>query len=279
MKRLFLIFLLLIIAVPCLAGQPLKRHLEPETVNYFSLPSSSGDQFTLNEQIKLIKYNNGSVTLSGLTANFSNTTSYQFVTNPSSDLRKWIGYYITFTSSAGNTLKVKVSAAGTGETLGNELIDTWTNRVGFSYDIFTLSGSDIVRAQETSTDNTICYKATSDLPGALTKNVIGLFTLASGNAPVYHINHSGITLSSGNSDFSVTPTSGVGRTDYVTQSVAGRVYHGFRNSTGVTDWSATGFSSKQVLTPSALGVYFTDPVVTGTFDYNAASFTAVVTGQ
>jgi len=109
----------------------LRRRLEPETIAYHLLAGCSGIPSENNELIKAIKYGSG-VTLSGLTCNISNATSYLFVSNPSSDLRKWIGFYITFTSSTGNTLKFKVSAAGSGETLGNETVSGFTNQ---SYDV------------------------------------------------------------------------------------------------------------------------------------------------
>lgn len=59
MKRLLLIFLLLLIAIPCFGGQALRRHIEPETANYGSLFNATQDQFAINEGAKLIKYNSG----------------------------------------------------------------------------------------------------------------------------------------------------------------------------------------------------------------------------
>lgn len=268
MKRLFLIFLLLIIAVPCFGGQTLKRHLEPETVNYFSLPSSSGDQFTLNEQIKLIKYNGGSGTLSGLVANFSNATGFQFVTNPSVDLRKWIGYYITFTSSVGNTLKVKVSAAGTAETLGDELTGDatfddgtkWTADAGWA-----VSGGK-ANATTVAINKLVYTKASVNTVGALYKMVSVCDSITSGTFA-----HR-LTGETSGATYNSTGT----KTDYITKLTFTARYFGI-NPVSTLTASFTDFSVKQVLTPSSTGIYFTDPVVTGTFDYNAASYTAVIT--
>jgi len=51
-------------------------------------------------------------------------------------------------------------------------------------------------------------------------------------------------------------------------------------STNATDGAYFDtLSLQQVLTPSSSGIYFTDPVVTGTFNYNATSFTAIITKE
>lgn len=273
MKKLILLLVMLLVAgvlcgasyFPFIAGCA-------EVRAYFALPNPTGSVKTLNDQIKLIKAG-GSVTLSGLTANFSNVAGFQFVTNPSVDLRKWIGYYITFTSTTGNTLKVKVSAAGTGETLDTEVMTngTFDQPIGWALS----AGSSIVGGQLTITvtagEMQYAYRPDVDLTtGALYQIVVdidsatGTFGLCSaqGNnwTPLTNLSDGTIlyrTALSSSTDMGIKRVTTSGN------------YSGVFNSISV----------KKVLTPSATGIYFTDPVVTGTFDYNAASFTAVVTGS
>lgn len=244
------------------------RRFEPETLYYVASTGTSlslSDLLTLNEQIKLIKYNGGSVTLSGLTAKFSNATGYQFVTNPSSDLRKWIGYYITFTSSAGNTLKVKVSAAGTGETYTDLVTgdnstfasDTgwWSKGVGWSI------GSGVATHLGTT--------------GDLLHNNLGLSLALYEYSVDLVITVAVLRIYCGGS--------------YISHGASGTFSKYLTAGTTTTMWGARGTEGsnltidnlliKQVLAPSATGIYFTDPQVVGTFNYYAASFTAVVTGQ
>lgn len=256
MKRLFLIFLLLLIAIPCF-GQTLKRHLEPETVNYCSLSGAScTDQFTFNEQIKLIKYNSGSVTLSGLTCNISNATSYLFVSNPSSDLRKWLGYYITFTSSTGNTLKVKVSAVGTGETLQTNIFASFNFTSGWSTSNATII--DATNFNVTSASNYIRTNNTHTI-GALYKSSFSAIGIPNN----YLRDNNGVILCARD-----------GSNNYATALGNSTLING---NTGTGNLQVTTLVSQKVLTPSATGIYFTDPVVTGTFNYNATSFTATIT--
>lgn len=273
MKRLFLIFLFLLISCPAWATNYFPFIAgEPEVRAYFALPNPTGSVKDLNEQIKLIKAG-GSVTLSGLTAQFSNVAGFQFVTNPSVDLRKWIGYYITFTSSAGNTLKVKVSAAGTGETLGDTLnISNCENSSFVTFDGASSSGFHAVSdasAQRGGTADELAF-----IQYGLYKTVYtATLTTGTSNASLRSAltgtlnTNLNANVSGSNSFYTTWP-------DASTNGVVS-----FRSVSTVSEFTIADLAAKQVLTPTATGIYFTDPVVTGTFNYNAASFTAVVTRQ
>jgi len=102
--------------------QTIYRNLEPETVNYFSLSGATGDQFLLNENIKLIKYGAG-VSLSSIACNLSTVNGTAFITNPvftttgvpSNDLRWAVGFKHSLVAAA-KTLVGWGKAVGTGET-------------------------------------------------------------------------------------------------------------------------------------------------------------------
>jgi hypothetical protein len=184
MRKIILTLLILLIAVPCFAGQSFKRHLEPETVAYQSLPSpDGGDQFTLNEQIKLIKYNNGSVTLLGLTANFSLVNGTAFITSPSVDLRKYpfkhtitetthtlIGYYYgsgTGEIGGGTIWKADASAFTTGvysytphgvATVANDgAVGNPLPSLKVTSNTDTLGGYELLRSASDLTENLVQY--------------------------------------------------------------------------------------------------------------------------
>ena len=124
MKRFILSLLICLIAVPVFGASTVYRHLEPETVAYNTLSSPTGDQFTLNEQIKAIKYGSG-ITLSGLTCKLSLVNGTAFITNPSVDLRQYVGYKITITETT-HSLEGWIAQAGAGEALGDELLSNPT---------------------------------------------------------------------------------------------------------------------------------------------------------
>jgi hypothetical protein len=119
MKRLTFALILLLLASPAWAMSTVYRHLEPETVVYQTLPSATQTQFTTNENIKLIKYGSG-ITLSSITANLSQINGTAFVSNPSVDLRPYVGFKGTW-SDVGTAGVGFFGAAGTGETLGSDV--------------------------------------------------------------------------------------------------------------------------------------------------------------
>lgn len=115
-KNAILLALFFFLAAPSFASQTVHRHLEPETVVYQALSAAAQTQFTTNENIKLVKYGAG-VTLAAVTANFSLVDGTAFVTNPSVDLRSYVGFKLSTNDGSVGYAK----AAGGGETLGAEL--------------------------------------------------------------------------------------------------------------------------------------------------------------
>jgi len=219
-------------------------------------------------------------TLLGLTAKLSLVNGTAFITSPSVDLRPYIGYKITLNDGTQNLVGY-IKAAGTGETLGDEIIDTWINA---GYDTLTLSGSDIQSAIEASSDNVMARKDSGQSMGNLLKFSVTTFTKTSGSTPYIILGSLGnLPL---NTDSSVYYLAASGsNTTYYTQHSAIGTFVGFRNNAGVANWSAIGNSLKQVLTPSATGVTIVSAqggttynwVSDGGINPNATSFTATIT--
>jgi hypothetical protein len=120
-------------------------------------------------------------TLSGVTMNISRVTGYDFITNPSSDLTGYVGQVFKVNDGTGKYLYVKALAAGSGETLGENLISSWTNYVGDAFETFTSSGLDVTQAIETGTGGrAISENLSGGLEGALIK-IGGTLTYVSGS--------------------------------------------------------------------------------------------------
>jgi hypothetical protein len=282
MKRIFALALVLIFITGsafCQSYSGIKRggssasSLEPETLTYLALPGvtlTTEEIAVLNSNIRLIK-NGRTITLLAQTVNISNPAGGPlFLSNPLTDLR-WmagLGWYLTLTENT-NTLKVLVGAAGTGETLDAELLTAVTNYVTLPFDTFITSGKDVTSAikllalgQQVALNNSITVAT-----GALYKVVTDL-TLSSGTAPLYELfwNESSWEVS-----FSIPEGAS---SKYQTVISNGELtYAGALDASGyVTNFSLTQ-SLKKVLTPSATGVTFSSPTVTGTFNYAATSYT------
>ncbi len=182
------------------------------------------------------------------------------------DFSSYAGKYIEWKDSAGRIAGAYAKAAGTGETLDTEQIDTWTNYVTVPYDIFTLSGSDITRAQKT-TGTAICYKQVTGA-GNLFKFVISSYTKASGQTATLVLGRP--NTSSGTADLTLTGAATAG-TWYVTQKNG--TYYELLN-TSAADWAASGISLKQVLTPSVTGALLvsTKQGATRTWTYKSPTF-------
>lgn len=175
-------------------------------------------------------------------------------------------------------LKGVLKAAGSGETLGEEKITTWTNN---GYETLTLDGSDIDSAIETGGASSTAYNdyGTSE-SGKLYKLVIGAFTKNSGGSVRYHMgsNTTGLGQIAG-----IYFTAAAG--EYYRTSVAISRYHGFRTDVN-SNWTATGISEKQVTAPSTSGATIVNAKggttynwLTNTFgaaDFNLESYYCVV---
>jgi hypothetical protein len=166
---------------------------------------------------------------------------------PYADGNHWIEIY----DSSNRMLKGVLKAAGTGETLGDETIDTWTND---GYETLTLSGSDITQAVNSNSSRAMAYKQTGIDSLALAKLVIGSFTLNSGYKTYFTFSSSSPQLSNSTNGKQIIDSTMAAGTYYGTMTVASS-YSGFLmpiNANG--DWAATGNSFKQVLAPSSSGV-------------------------
>jgi len=96
------------------------NRLEPETLVYLtSHTDASRDWWNIDQNLKSIKYGSG-ITLNAVTANLSIVDGTAFITNPSVDLRPYIGMKLSI-SDGTKALVGYAKAAGTGETLGDSL--------------------------------------------------------------------------------------------------------------------------------------------------------------
>ena len=176
-------------------------------------------------------------------------------------------HQIEIYDSSNRMLRGVLKAAGTSETLGNELITGWTNSLTNPYETFTTSGKDVTSAVNSSdigTSNTNnCFSSRK-----LYYIVINT-TINSGISSHYRAYQSNTIIIS----------SGAGEKSSYYTAASNDNYLGVFQST-IGDWSAT-FTIKQVLTPSASGativsskggaIYnFTSK--DASFTYNAASY-------
>jgi len=259
------------------------NRLEPETLAYLtSNPNASRDWWNIDQNIKQIKYASG-VVLNAVTCNLSVVDGTAFITNPSVDLRPYIGCKLSI-SDGSKALVGFGKAVGTGETLGDELIDTWTNgSAGVAWDTLTLSGSDIVSAIQATDSTTYCYKAPATPLGALLKGSITAYTKSSGVDPTFRIGAPDVSLGAG----AVIATAASGLNLYGTQTAAqGTSACGFRTYYA-SSFSASGISVKQVLTPSSTGITIVSTKDGTTYNWasngginaNAASYTVTITKE
>lgn len=159
-----------------------------------------------------------------------------------------------YNTTGGYAAIAHISAtAPSGEALGEENVDGWTNS---GFDTFTaVDPTAITEATEVGANNVLCRDSMASLPGGLYKGVIGTFTLTSGTRPSFRMGASntgltGVFLTHWDAEF--VDVSDGAHTAYFTQNKG--IYFGFRNITGVTSWTASGMSLKQVTMPAATGV-------------------------
>lgn len=273
MKRFLLIFIFLLLACPVWATSYFPFFAgEAATRAYFALPNPTGTVKDLDTQIKILNAG-GTVTLSGLTCKLSLVNGTAFVTQPSVDLRKYVGYKITLTAS-GQTLVGWIKAAGTpeGEMLGSDL----------------LSGFDFTSGWINSESSTIIdfNSFTTIVIGGLRKNMLTAGMLykrsyeksTTATSSVFRISSAGGVQSPGDTDL---------QTGFKYSTVIPNYTHVYaRNaSAGTTD--VTTFTIQQVLTPSETGVTIVNSQGGSTFNWvsdsginpNSTSFTATITGE
>ena len=185
--------------------------------------------------------------------------------SPYGDGRHMLALYNT----SGNYAAIGfIKAAGTGETLGSELLTSWTNDGTNGYETFTTSGTDITDAANTSgTAN--CYFGQAVTIGQLIKHVINNYTLNQANI-VYRFGFA-VTLPIAEVNWSID----IAGTHYTTFTATATRYLGFRAYTaGAGNFSASGMSFKFVTGPSATGVTIVNAKCGTTYNwmYKHASF-------
>ncbi len=179
--------------------------------------------------------------------------------------------------SAGRFLRGVLKAVGTGEGLGSELVDGWTNYGAYPFETFTPgAGLDITQAVNT-VGYGMAYKVVTQDIGWLTKIVAtiniasGAWHAAGGFGPYYGASTPIYTVKT-------TTTGTYGTINQVVDKVGCW-------QVDAIDFSLSGFSYKQVLTPSTSGVTIVSAKggVTynfgykdASFTYNAASYTVIV---
>lgn len=277
---------LLLLLIPFLFGfQNFHRALEPETVAYYTLGNSDGtSQFTLNEQMKSLKYNGGIVTLSGLTCNLSLVNGTAFITNPSVDLRKYVGSKISITETT-DTLVGWIAAAGTGESLDVELLTGFTNSSVDILEVFNVSGTNIIEIGNSAGYGKLYSNAFSITNNALYKTSINL-TLNSGVWPSRFRFATDFNLNTITYDY-ITNTNGA--QSYYRTLPNSINYWGIRwEGSYYGDISSSVNSIKKVLTPSSTGVTIVSAQGGSTYNWtsgtatiipNAASFTSVISAK
>lgn len=247
--------------------------VEPELMAYIALnPSLTNAQVAaLDANIKSIKYGSG-IVLNAVTANLSIVDGKAFVTNPSVDLRPYLGFKLSF-SDGSKALVGYGKAAGTGETLGSNLL------AGFDF----TSDWAVFDANASITDsNSFATTANSGLwknifaQYRLYKSVFARTTTASAS-DIWNGSDTGRTqISNGNGTFYSTArlNTGLQRNIYIRNAGA-----------GTTDVST--LSLYDVLTPSATGLTIVSTAGGTTYNWasngginaNAASFTVTITKE
>ena len=211
-------------------------------------------------------------TITGFTCNLSLINGTAFITNPSVNLRPYLGFKITLNDGTQN-LVGWIKAAGTGETLGDELVvdpgfddpSKWTAGAGWS-----VAGSLAVGA---SVINSVSIEQL--LPITTTKNLykisFDLVSRTSGSVSSYFLGSV--------SGFQTVPATYVGY--YNLSDLYPTLYLPGQDSFSGTCDNA---SVKKVTDPSATGVTITSARAGATFNWtsdgginpNATSFTATI---
>jgi len=300
MKKCLLALLIVLLASNVWAVPTIYRHIEPETVSFFTnaATTATSTQFQVNENIKKVKYG-GSVTLTGFTCGLSGVTGAYFVSNPSVDLTQYIGLKVNL-NTGGKNLTFWPFNTGTGETLsGVELIANG----GFADTTGWTPNANCTIASILGGEAGNCLEMTAILSGQkyFTQGSLSLSQYALYQFSGYLKNG---TQSGKKVDVSVyknpnehyflqdklTTASWVQNSGYVT------VMNATGNHTMYVYWDEitnTGtilldsFSLKNVLTPSATGVTITSTIGGPTggwtmdsgFNLNATSFTVTVSLQ
>lgn len=198
------------------------------------------------------------------------------------ELQKYAGRMIRIYDSGSRYLEGWIKANGSGEGLSEiELLSgkSWTNYVANPFETFTVSGLDITSAINSSSGACCWLQITASI-GVLAKLTTNIIINASDIAAVVFDNTNNLSSSTrfeiiqniaSSNNYSV-----YGTMPYVNP------YFGYRvTNSHMVNFSASGHSIKQVLTPSALGLTIVSTqggstynftTKTASFVYNAASY-------
>lgn len=241
--------------------------VEPETLTYLLLnpTATSAEIVAANLNIRAIKYGSG-VTLSSLTLNMS-TTATGLITNSSVDLTPysstvWGSTALQLTVNDGtNDFTLTPAAAGTGETLDDDLLAGWNLTSGWS-----VEGGAITNATTATASGALLEIYRSILTrGALYKGSFAA-TVQQGTAK--------ITDTVGNLTYIAN-----GATSYFTATLGGAgPYWVIRNSSTENTKTIviTSQAVQKVLTPSTTGILYTGGSG-ATFNPNAATKSITIT--
>ena len=177
-----------------------------------------------------------------------------------------LNHRLKICDSAGKCIVGFTRAAGTGETLSETELVGWTNNAGNPYETLTVNANakDLDSVINT-TGYGIAYNTIATASEKLFKLTFNL-TLTSGAAPKYT---TGSTVNMVNELTVVPNISIVGNTIAYYVGRYATEYSGFATGNGVAvNFSTTGTSIKQVLTPSATGVTIVSTPGGATYNWN-----------
>ena len=185
-----------------------------------------------------------------------------------------LGKYLIVKDSTGKAIKGWIKAAGSGETLGSELVDAWVNQTDYAYETFTASGN-LITAAINTTGYGSAYKDLSALGGKLFKNT-NTITLNSGIMPSFRMAASNLSVG-----FTFT----VNGTSYTTGNNSYPRIAIFTDGNVAANFSLDALEFKQVLTPSTSGCTIVSAkggaterfkrIDTG-FLFNSSSYTVII---
>ncbi len=238
--------------------------LEDETEAYLALPGVSLAQAeidSLDSIFKSLKYTSGYThTIASTTVNISNVASYYFLSNPtytstglpSNDLR-WIpaGYTIRLTDTGAKVKTITKGANGTGETYGAEIFNDTSFDVTGSWakDVGTAVAGGKGTFATVGPSQGLTQSGKSIVSGGLYKNAVTVDALSLGSLS-YLFNPA--TQSAGMPVWTTTGAKSFYVTAVSNNSIIG-VYSRSASTTGQID----DVTSKQVLTPSLTGIWYT----------------------
>jgi hypothetical protein len=175
-----------------------------------------------------------------------------------------LGNLLVIKDSLGHSIQGWIKAAGSGETLGSEEVDTWVNSTARPYETWTPGAGVLITQAVNSTLSGVCYKVLSTAPTSKLFKCVNSITINSGVLTSFGFGNGG-------EDFVIGGYGEITRnaTSYITIPL-NYANFGLRANSGVAvDFALTDFSLKQVLTPSATGVTIVNSKGGSTYNFSA----------